>query len=107
MLGSAIIQLCGRASEAYESHESPIANLDDLADFLKSVFDPNAVSHFSEKLIGLRLKRNESMKPYNARFRTVLRRLREVSADAFNDTTLLVLYKKSLTLKSDSSQKKP
>jgi hypothetical protein len=98
MLDSAVVQLCGRASEACEPHESPIANFDDLADFLKSVFDPpNAVSHFPEKLIGLRLKRNENMKAYNARFRTVLRRLREVSADAFNNTTLLTFYKKSLT----------
>jgi uncharacterized membrane protein len=52
--------------------------LDDLETFLKAFSTLKAVSHFSEKLIGLRLKRNENI------FRTVLRRACRVSADAFN-----------------------
>jgi hypothetical protein len=98
MFESAVVQLCGRASESFEAAEGTIHTLEKLAAHLKLVFDPpNAISYFSEKLINLRLKRNESLKAYNARFRTLLRRLREVCTDAFADTTLLTFYKKSLT----------
>jgi inhibitor of KinA sporulation pathway (predicted exonuclease) len=43
-----------------------------------------AATHYHEKIIGIRQKSNETMRAFNARFRTLLRRLREASPDAFS-----------------------
>jgi hypothetical protein len=93
----AVVQLLVGAADNSQSENPGRTTQKELADYFKLIYDPpNAATYYQEKIIGIRQKRNETMRAFNARFRTLLRRLREASPHGFSGKTLLTFYKKSL-----------